>query len=199
MNRTSLGISILSLLAVVVLYILHFTGNGKEVPAEVQEPIRENSGLKIAFVKADSVILNYDLAQDLHDEFTRKQEAYTNEYAAKRSSFEKDASAFQEKLNRGGFLTEQRAIQERDKLVTREQEIMQLDQDLSTRLAEIQDTNNGRLLDSLISYLNTLNKTRQYDYILNGGQILIGDETSNITAEVLKAMNAIYNQENEKK
>jgi len=76
---------------------------------------------------------------------------------------------------------------------------MQLDQDLSTRLAEIQNTNNGRLLDSLISYLNTLNKTRQYDYILNGGQILIGDEASNITAEVLKAMNAIYNQENEKK
>jgi len=197
MNRTSIGISILSLLAVAVLYILHFTGNGKEVPEEVKEPVKENNGLKIAFVKADSVILNYDLAQDLHDEFSRKQEAYTNEYATKRSSFEKDAAAFQEKLNRGGFLTEQRAIQERDKLVTREQEIIQLDQDLSTRLVEIQNANNSRLLDSLISYLNTLNKTRQYDYILNGGQILIGDEASNITAEVLQAMNEFYHMESE--
>ncbi len=195
MNRTSLGISILSLLAVAVLYILYFTGNEKEVPEEVKKPVKENNGLNIAFVKADSVILNYDLAQDLHDEFTRKQEAYTNEYATKRSSFEKDAAAFQEKLNRGGFLTEQRAIQERDRLVTREQEIMQLDQDLSTRLAEIQNANNNRLLDSLISYLNTLNKSRQYDYVLNGGQILIGDEASNITAEVLQAMNERYHKE----
>jgi len=150
--------------------------------------------LKIAYVKADSVILNYDLAQDLHDEFSKKQEAYTNEYAAKRSSFEKDAAAFQEKLNRGGFLTEQRAIQERDKLVTREQEIVQLDQDLSAKLAEIQTANNRQLLDSLINYLEVLNKERNYDYILNGANVLIGDEASNITAEVLRTMNEIYNK-----
>ena len=195
MKGTSLVVSIILFLAIAVLYVLHFTGGEKKSEAVAEEVRPQNqNGLKIAYVKADSVILNYDLAQDLHDEFSKKQEAYTNEYAAKRSSFEKDAAAFQEKLNRGGFLTEQRAIQERDKLVTREQEIVQLDQDLSAKLAEIQTANNRQLLDSLINYLEVLNKERNYDYILNGANVLIGDEASNITAEVLRDMNEIYNK-----
>ncbi|MBN1821516.1 MAG: OmpH family outer membrane protein [Prolixibacteraceae bacterium] len=195
MKQISLIISIVALVAVVVLFIINYTGNGKKAQDEVKQPVQKsNSGLKIAYVKADSVILNYDLAQDLHDEFTRKQEAYTNEYATKRTSFEKDAAAFQEKLNRGGFLTEQRAIQERDRLVNWEQEILQLDQELSGKLADIQTTNNSQLLDSLLNYLNKLNETRQYDYILNGGEVLIGDEANNITAEVLKGMNERYNK-----
>ncbi|NQU87825.1 MAG: OmpH family outer membrane protein [Mariniphaga sp.] len=198
MKQTSLVISIVALIAVVVLFIINFTRSESKTPEEVKQPVqRNNDGLKIAYVKADSVILNYDLAQDLHDEFTKKQEAYTNEYASKRTSFEQDAAAFQEKVNRGGFLTEQRAIQERDRLVNKEQEILQLDQDLSTKLAEIQTANNRQLLDSLINYLNVINITRNYDYILNGGEVLIGDEANNITADVLKAMNEIYNKTKE--
>ena len=54
--------------------------------------------------------MNYALAEILHDDFTKKQEAYTSEYATKRQSFEKDAAAFQEKLQRGGFLSEQSAV-----------------------------------------------------------------------------------------
>src|SRR5210317_764903 len=149
MKGTSLIVSIVLFIAVVVLYVLHFAGEGNNEHGSVTEnnAVNRSGGLRIAYVKADSVLLNYDLAQDLHDEFTKKQEAYTSEYGTRRQSFEKDAAAFQEKLQRGGFLTEQRAIQERDRLVGREQEIMQLDQELSQKLAEIQSTNNQQILD----------------------------------------------------
>lgn len=195
MKGSSLVISIVALIAVVVLYVLYFTGNS--TPGEMFDG-RENQvsvsgeGIRIAYVKADSVILNYELAQDLHDDFTKKQEAYNTEFRTKRQSFEREASAFQEKLQRGGFLTEQRAIQERDRLVGREQEIMKLDQDLSGRLAELQATNNQQILDSLLNYLNEFNRTRNYDYIFNGADVLVGSETNNITKEVLQAMNARY-------
>jgi outer membrane protein len=149
---------------------------------------------KIAYVKADSVILNYDLAQDLHDEFTKYQEAFNTEFGTKRQTFEKEAAAFQEKLQRGGFLTEQRAVQERDRLVGKEQEILQLDQELSGKLAEMQAANNKQILDSLLSYLRDYNRTRKYDYILNGAEVLVGDEANNITAEVLKALNERYSK-----
>jgi outer membrane protein len=138
------------------------------------------------------VILNYDLSQDLHDDFTKKQEAYNTEYGSKRQSFEKDAAAFQEKLQRGGFLTEQRAVQERDRLVVKEQEILKLDQELSSKLAEMQQANNAQILDSLMSYLEVYNVDKKYDYIFNASNILIGNEADNITAEVLKAMNEKY-------
>jgi outer membrane protein len=195
MKGSSLIVSIIALVAVVVLYVLYFTGNNQ--PAEVltgREASGSESGesLRIAYVKADSVIINYELAQDLHDDFTKKQEAYNTEFRSKRQTFEREASAFQEKLQRGGFLTEQRAMQERDRLVGREQEILKLDQDLSGKLAELQATNNQQILDSLISYLQVFNQTRKYDYIFNGADVLVGDEANNITKEVLQAMNDRY-------
>jgi outer membrane protein len=200
MKSTSLIVGIVSLVAVAVLYILHFTGSGESVEEisgdSANKTVEEVKSLKIAYVKADSVILNYDLAQDLHDEFTKSQEAYNSEYGTKRQSFEKEAAAFQEKLQRGGFLTEQRAIQERDRLLGKEQEIAKLDQELSGKLAEMQQANNKQILDSLLNYLNEYNKGKGYDYILNGAEVLLGDEAHNITKEVLQALNARYSPGN---
>ena len=92
-------------------------------------------------------------------------------------------------MQRGGFLSEQRAVQERDRLLGIEQEIQKMDQELSTRLGEMQGTNNQRVLDSLMNTLKNYNATKKYDYILNGASVLIGNEGHNITAEILKQMN----------
>ncbi len=199
MKGSSLIVSVVLFVAVAVLYVLHFTG-GNSVSSNQNSGSKSSgstNGLRIAYVKADSVILNYELSQDLHDDFSKKQEAYTSEYGTKRQSFEKEAAAFQEKLQRGGFLTEQRAVQERDRLVGKEQEIMKLDQELSNKLADIQQTNNQKILDNLMDYLKEYNETAQYDYIFNGANVLIGDEAHNITAEVLEALNEAYKAQKE--
>lgn len=192
MKGTSLLVSIILFVAVAILYVLYFTGNKPDTAGEVIPRAGSSSGLRIAYIKADSVILNYELSQDLHDEFTKKQEAYTSEYGTKRQSFEKEAAAFQEKLQRGGFLTEQRAVQERDRLLGKEQEILKLDQELSNKLAEIQQGNNEKILDNLMDYLKRYNATAGYDYILNGSSVLVGDEAQNITPQVLEALNNEY-------
>ncbi len=195
MKGSSFIVSVVALIAVAILYILHFTQGSKKntvITEDGVKVVQGESSFRIAYVKADSVIMNYDLAEDLHDEFTKRQEAYNTEFGTKRQSFEREAAAFQEKLQRGGFLTEQRAIQERDRLVGREQEILKLDQDLSGKLAELQAANNKQILDSLLNYLEGYNKKMKYDYIFNGSEILVGSEAHNITAEVLKALNEKY-------
>ena len=194
MKGTSLVVSIVLFVAVAVLYVLHFTGSS-HVDNDGDTSVKESTdagGLKIAYIKADSILLNFEMSQDLHDEFTKKQEAYTTEYGSKRQSFEKDAAAFQEKLQRGGFLTEQRAVQERDRLVGIEQEIVKKDQELSAQKYGIQAENNKKLLDILMAHLEELNAAKKYDYIFNAANILIGDEADNLTAEVLKALNEKY-------
>ena len=194
MKGTSLIVSIVLFVAIAVLYVLHFTvgnKNGQNSGSDDKAVINRD-GLKIAYVKADSVILNYKLAEFLHDDFTKKQEVFSGEYTTKRKSFEKDAAAFQEKLQRGGFLSEQSAVKERDRLVGLEQEILKMDQDLSTRLGEMQNTNSQQVLDSLLNTLKQYNANKNYDYILNASSILIGDEGDNITADVLKLMNEKY-------
>ncbi len=199
MKGTSLIVSVVLFVAVAVLYVLHFAGGSNSVESKGVKPVvSSNGGLKIAYIKADSVILNYNLSQDLHDDFTKKQEAYTTEYGTKRQTFEKEAAAFQEKLQRGGFLTEQRAVQERDRLVGKEQEIVKLDQELSAKLAEIQQENNQKISDKLMEYLKSYNEKAGYDYIFNGASILIGSEVHNITADVLTALNEEYEAEKTK-
>ena len=200
MKGTSLIVSIVLFVAVAVLYVLHFVGeSSNEHGSEVENSdVINKGGLKIAYVKADSIILNYNLSQDLHDEFTKKQEAYTTEYGTKRQAFEKDAAAFQEKLQRGGFLTEQRAVQERDRLVGLEQEVLRMDQELSAKLADLQAENNKQLLDKLMDYLKEINADNKYDYIFNASNILIGDEAANLTGDVLKVLNERYAAEETK-
>lgn len=194
MKGTSLIVSIVLFVAVAVLYVLHFAGGSKSThnAESGEKEVISRDGLKIAYVKADSVILNYALAEILHDEFTKKQEAYTSEYATKRQSFEKDAAAFQEKLQRGGFLSEQSAVRERDRLVGIEQEVLKMDQELSSKLGEMQNANGQQVLDSLQSCLDAFNTTKKYDYILNATSILVGNEGDNITSEILSLMNEKY-------
>jgi outer membrane protein len=200
MKGTSLIVSIVLFVAVAVLYVLHFTAgsNTANNVSSGEKEVISREGLKIAYVKADSVILNYSLAEILHDEFTKKQEAYTSEYATKRQSFEKDAAAFQEKLQRGGFLSEQSAVRERDRLVGIEQEVLKMDQELSSKLGEMQNANGQQVLDSLQSCLDAYNATKKYDYILNANSILIGNEGDNITSEILSMMNEKYEKSQNK-
>ena len=194
MKGTSLIVSIVLFVAIAVLYVLHFTeGNKNGQNSSLDDKaVISRDGLKIAYVKADSVILNYKLAEFLHDDFTKKQEVFSGEYTTKRKSFEKDAAAFQEKLQRGGFLSEQSAVKERDRLVGLEQEILKMDQDLSATLGKMQNTNTQQVLDSLLNSLKQYNANKNYDYILNASSILIGDEGDNITADILKLMNEKY-------
>lgn len=192
-KSTSIILYAILFVAVIVLFIISFSSNGKKENTVKNETIKEQNGkMKVAYIKADSLILNYELAQDLHDEFTKSQESFTKEYSDKRSNFEKQAADFQAKIKRGGFLTEERAIQERDRLSGEQQKIVNLDQELSKKLADIQNANSQQLMDSLMNYLKEYNAEKKYDYIFNASGILIGDENQNITKEVLDALNSRY-------
>jgi len=195
MKNTSFVLIVILFIAVAGIYILHFSGNklngsGKDSTNEGGA----SSALKIAYVKVDSLVVNYDFAQEMQENFAKQQEAYTKEYGEKRSRSESQAAAFQEKVQRGGFLTQESAMQERNRLMGEEQQITKLDQELSTKLSQIQADNNKQLLDSLMTYLKIFNKDKKYNYILNAGEVLIGDETHNITKDVLVNMNARFSK-----
>lgn len=195
MKNTSIGLFAVLFLLVGVLFILHFTG-GKSRNSGSNNTSGDggNSEFSIAYIKVDSLAVNYDFAQEMHENFLKQQDAFTKEYGEKRSRFESQAAAFQEKVQRGGFLTQERAMQERDRLVGEEQQITKLDQELSTKLAQIQADNNKQLLDSIMNYVKVFNKDKKYKYIFNSAEILVGDEAYNITKDVLVGLNARYSK-----
>ena len=195
MKNTSLVLIVILFIAVAGIYILHFSGNKMNGSANGgTNEEGASSELKIAYLKVDSLVVNYDFALEMQEKFAQQQDAYTKEYGEKRSRFESQAAAFQEKVQRGGFLTQESAMQERNRLMGEEQQITKLDQELSTKLSQIQADNNKQLLDSLISYLKVYNKDKKYTYIMNAGDVLVGPEAHNITKAVLVDMNARYSK-----
>lgn len=193
MKNTSLITTVILFVAVAGLYILHFTG-GKSTGSNGVDSKGGDAGFKIAYIKIDSLIVNYDFAIEMNENFNKQQDSYTKEYTEKRSRFESQAAEFQEKIQRGGFLSQERAAQERDRLLGEQQQIGKLDQELSSKLAQMQADNNKQLLDSVMNYLKIYNKDKKYNYIFNAADIMIGDESHNITREILVGLNARYSR-----
>jgi len=195
MKKLPLLLSVASLAGVIVLFVLNFTGSDKPVSVKSDSTPVAPSDLKVAYILTDSVLINYQLAIDLNAEFVEKQKQYNEEFGKKRANLEQQAAAFQEKLQRGGFLTEERAVKERDRILGEEQEMQRMDYELSNKLAEMEQKINIQLVDSIVSYVKEYNEAHNYTYIFsNNGNIIVGDQQFNISKNIVEGLNRRYEQ-----
>jgi outer membrane protein len=185
-------ISLVGVIALTILFLINKTGRSTENGNNSN--ISSSGGdLKIAYILTDSVLVNYQLAIDLQKDFQNQQQQFNVDFSRKRKNYEDQATAFQEKLQRGGFLNEERAMKERDKIMGLEQEIKQMDYELSSKLSQMEATVNKQLADSITNYVKIYNKKHNYNYILsNAGNIIVGDQKHNISNDVLNGLNARY-------
>lgn len=175
-----------------ILFLLHFTGNKGNRDLKSQEIPGSARSVSIAYVKMDSVLYTYELAKKLTSNLQANQESFKKEYGAKRTKFEKEAAAFQEKLQRGGFLTEERAKLEQERLMGEQKEIEKLDYELTQKLNEMQGQINQQIVDSISSFLKSYNAGKKYDIILNSTSMLEGTPKYNITKDVAEGLNRRY-------
>ena len=190
--KNSTIVNIILALAVAGLYIIYFTGNKKDNSTMSDNNKGTGKPLSIAYVKMDSMLFTYELAKKLNTEFSEKQEAFRREYTEKRIKFDRDAATFQEKVQRGGFLTEDRARQEQERLLGLQEEIKKLDGELSQKLSEMKEKINQQIVDSIASFLKSYNEAKKYDIIINSASMLEGSPQYNITKEVTQGLNNRY-------
>lgn len=194
MKKLPFIFSVISLVGVIALAILYLIGNSSNSSENGKSSNSYSGGdIKIAYILTDSVLVNYQLAIDLHKNFVNQQQQFNADFTRKRQNYESQATAFQEKLQRGGFLSEDRAVKERDRILGLEEEIKQMDYELSTKLSQLEASINQQLADSITSFVKKYNKSHNYTYILsNNGNIIVGDPNYNISKEILDGLNARY-------
>ena len=190
--KNSTIVNIILALAIAGLYLIYFTGKNKDKSTPEDSGKGTNKAISIAYVKMDSMLFTYELAKKLNTEFSQKKDAFRKEYTEKRMKFDRDAAAFQEKVQRGGFLTEDRARQEQERLGGLQQEIQKLDYDLTQKLSDMQGQINQQIVDSISSFLKSYNEVKKYDIILNSASMLEGSAQYNITKEVTQGLNDRY-------
>jgi outer membrane protein len=190
--KNSTIVSVVLGIAVALLYLLHFTSNKSSIAPKGIENSGGGKSISIAYVKMDSVLFTYALAKKLTSNLQSNQETFKKEYSIKRIKFEKEAAAFQEKVQRGGFLTEERAKLEQERLQGQQQEIERLDYELTQKLNEMQAQINQQIVDSISSFLKNYNADKKYDFILNSASMLEGTPKYNITKDVAEGLNKRY-------
>ncbi|MBN2660794.1 MAG: OmpH family outer membrane protein [Tannerellaceae bacterium] len=183
-------------LAVVILFVLQFTGK-KESGVTRTFTAEENASglLPIAYVNVDSLLLNYNYSKDLNEIIIKKQENSRASVNQKLRALQVEMQDFQRKVENNAFLTRERAEQEQNRLVKKQQELQDFDSRLAQELVAEQQRLNEQLRDTLVSQLKVYNKDKGYQVILSntmGDNILLAGDSYDITQEVIEYLNKNY-------
>ncbi|MGQ1908540.1 OmpH family outer membrane protein [Marinifilum sp. RC60d5] len=193
MKNLSIALNAVLVVAVAILYFVQFSGNNDS--QEVKSVAGEGA---VVYINTDSLLNNYNFSRDLNEKFLKKQEDSRTDFNFKAQKLEKEAMEFQRKVQNNGFLTRKRAEEAQQKLIAKQQNLQQLDRELSAELMGEQNANSKRLFDSVTNYLIEYNSTHNYSLILSttkGGNVLLSKDGLDITKEVLDGLNARYTPE----
>jgi outer membrane protein len=199
MKKLPLILSAASILAVAVLYILFFTSGKKTVKSGSDLKLSDEGAVsgEIVYINLDSVLNKYTMYVDYKDELERKAKISEAELSSKQKTYQKDVSDYQYKSDRG-LITRSEAQQIEQRLYGQQQNLLKLQQDLQTELAEQQQVRIDLVLKSIMDYLKEIQPEYNYKYVFanqsNGGSIFYGSEKLDITNDVIQGLNEKYNR-----
>ena len=197
MKRLPLILNIVLAIAVALLYVLHFTGIGSSGKKAAEGlPAGLADGSSIFYVQIDTVLNHFDMATDLTDELQKKLSASETEFQDKQKSYQNDVNDYQYKAQRG-LITRSEAQTIEQQLYAKQQNLVQLQQQLSQDLNEKQTVMNRQVINAIMEYLKKNSSQLDYKYVLGtsfGGNILYANDSLDITRNIISGLNAEYQQ-----
>jgi outer membrane protein len=190
-------LSIVILIGLIVLYVLFFTTKNSEEPkASVALQKSGNKALSIVFVNIDSLNEKYEFVKVLRNDLEGTGKRLQTEVLAEQSNFEKEAADFQKQVA-GNTISEEKAKMVYEALMQKQQAIIEKKDRFTQQVANMELNMNLRLLDTITNFLKRYNEIYKFDYILTyktAGEILIANDTLDITNDVVRSLNKDYNE-----
>jgi outer membrane protein len=197
MKNLSLILNFILLVAVGILYYLHFNTEKPEAEATTTEApvlLTEPATSAIVFVNSDSLLTKYDYLKSKKTELEARQKKMEAEMEAESSKLRKDYENYQQ---RGALMTDAQRQQTEEQLMMRQQQLMQKEKTLLSKLDDEQEKINETLHNNLTTFLKDYNKGKNYQFILGyqkGGGILLANDSLDITQWVLEGLNKKYSE-----
>ncbi|MEA4841420.1 MAG: OmpH family outer membrane protein [Bacteroidales bacterium] len=198
MKHTNTIVNIVLAISIIVLYILHFCSNDSSNYKSSKISSRAISSSKempIAYINIDSLLQNYSYSKDLNEVLIRKRENAQATLTQKARQLDADMQEFQRKHENNAFLSEQSFKSQQQALVKKQQNLQQLEENLTQELVKEQQKMNEQLRDSIYKFLRSYNKDKKYQMIISNtmnDNIMIADPIYNITNDVVDALNSKY-------
>ena len=148
--------------------------------------------IRIAYVDYDSLLLKFNLAQEMQKELIRKEMSINNIIEKERKALQEEAAAFETKVQNNVFATQERAQAEYEKIMKKDQELLQRSQAMIAEFEKESITKSSEVTQSIMDYIKEYNSDAKFDFILTkmGGNMLYANEALDITDEVVKGLNA---------
>jgi outer membrane protein len=196
MKNISGVLNVILLIAVAVLYYLHFKGAPQtEVSGEkIKAPVHVSGAGVIAFVNSDTLFDEYEFYKDQKAAIETEKTKIKNELKAQSDRLQNEVEAYQ-KAAMG--MTEKERAEKEYQLGMKQQAMMQHKEELLNALDEKREQASDTLYTKLNNYLKKHNNKNNYSYILGyskGGGILFANDSLEITKEVLDGLNKEYKE-----
>jgi outer membrane protein len=202
MKNASIILNSVLAVAVIVLYILHFSSKpGQSLTGEAGEGITAGQG-SVVYIQIDSLMNQYDMFNDLKSELESKAQVIQDDLSKRGRAFERDYKDWEEKIQKG-LITRSQAEAQQQQLAVRQQELQTLGQQKQMEMAEEESVLFNKVMNSLNTYLKKYNEEKKFSIIINSSSamntVLQADSALNITKEVVAGLNEEYVKEKSKK
>ena len=199
MKNLSLVLNGVLLVAVVILFVLHFSSRGPETEKTVQDSTgtvsqEGSSELNVAYVYIDSLLAHFKMAQDMSEQLFSRKENLERELSTKGQSLEKKIADYQYKVQKG-LITSWDAKEEEKKLGEEQQVFINLQNDMQNKLLTEEQQANEKVHNTVVKAVREYNEDKGYKLIFShayGGVLLYAEDHMNITGDILAKLNAEY-------
>ena len=196
MNRGLLILNVVLLLAVCVLFYLHFSGDKKTekkiTPQQASSSAAPKSDFRIAYFEMDSIENSFSMVKDVKNELGREEDRMNGEMAGLEKNYRQKIAQLQKQAESGmsqvqSEMANREVLQLQDNIRGRKQELDQKYQDLYMRKMREVKT-------KIEEFLKTYNDQKGYTYIFayEPGLFYYRDTAYNITNDVIKGLNEAY-------
>ncbi len=195
MKHISTLLSVLALLAVSVLFYLHFS-HSEQVKKQISsaKATGDSINFRVAYFDIDSLQRNYNSFKDAEDRLKSKEDVVKKELSSLNNRNQSRLRQLQEKAQGGGMSQAEADAAQRE-LAQLQQEFQQkeLEHDQSLKMLQMQLM--SELQKDVEDFLKKFNQNKGYAYIFSyrpGEFIYYKDTVLDITTDMIKGLNTEY-------
>jgi outer membrane protein len=218
MKRFSIVLNVILVIAVAVLYYLHFSSSGStaenmvkdsdtlpdinnEKTANSVKVTSKQSDAIIVYVNFDTLLAKYKYYKKVSAEIERNLTSIEGNFKARVMKYQKDVNEYMKNAE-AGILSKEQAMQIENELTQRKTAIENDEKNLS--LQQEKETDKLRVVEERIyDFFKAFTKARNYSCVLTytaKGQGALGvNDDLDVTNEVIDALNSEYEEEIKKK
>ncbi|RYD70528.1 MAG: OmpH family outer membrane protein, partial [Sphingobacteriales bacterium] len=194
MKNASLVLNVVLLLAVAVLFYLHFSSKKTtDTPKVASSQIRNSEtapagDFRIAYFEMDSLNNSFAMVKDVKAELSREEEKVNNELARLQKSYNDKFTQYQSQAQ---TMSSQESENANRDIVQMQQKFASAKQQMEMRLQDLSMRKMQEVKNKVEEFLKEYNKSKGYTYILayEPGFMFYRDSAYDITADLVKGLN----------